>query len=66
MPPQKMTVKIEMREVVVRNICLASDMVFCMARAKAMAPRNPENQSMCWKLVGILFFLPRFRRNDKG
>ena len=47
-PPQKITVMMLMREVVVRNICLASVIVFCMARAKAIAPRSPENQSMCW------------------
>ena len=47
-PPQKMTVIMVIREVVVKNICLASDMVFCMANANAMAPLNPENQSMCW------------------
>ena len=77
-PPQKITVAMAIKEVVVRNTCnnllaelmicrneergvrsgawqlqenrtcLASVTVFWMARAKAIAPRRPENQSMCW------------------
>ena len=46
-PPQKMTVTMVMREVVVRNICLAVVIVFWIAKAKAIAPLRPENQSMC-------------------
>ena len=52
-PPQKMTVTMLMRLVVVRNICLAMLTVFRLARAKAMAPRKPENQSRCWCARGI-------------
>ena len=47
-PPQKITVTMEMRQVVVKNIWRASLTVLRTERAKDMAPRRPENQSMCW------------------
>ena len=46
-PPHTMTVLMVMRQVVVKNICRTSVTVFRTDNAKAMAPRRPENQSMC-------------------
>jgi len=48
MPPQNITVPIVTMQVVEKNICRTSVTVFLMDKAKAIAPRSPENQSMCW------------------
>ena len=46
-PPMKMTVVMAMTHVVVKKSCRTVVTVFRTASAKAMAPRRPENQSMC-------------------
>jgi len=46
-PPQTMTVTITMMLVVVSKVCRASDAVFRIAKANAIAPRKPEKKSMC-------------------
>ena len=46
-PPIKMTVVMAMTHVVVKKSCRTVVTVFRTASANAMAPRRPENQSMC-------------------
>ncbi len=55
MPPLKITVVIVMTQVVVKNIWRTSVTVFLKAKAKAIAPLSPENQSMCWNYKNIGF-----------
>ena len=47
-PPLNITVEMVTTQVVVKNSCRTSVTVFLIARAKAIAPRRPANQSMCW------------------
>ena len=46
-PPMKMTVVMAMTHVVVKKSCRTVVTVLRTASANAMAPRSPENHSMC-------------------
>lgn len=67
-PPHPITVTITIIEVVVKISRLAGVDVFLMARAKAIAPRRPENKSKCCMFIVILFLFDRDKliKNDNG
>jgi hypothetical protein len=46
-PPQIITVIITITLVVVKRVWRATDNVFLIAKANAIAPRRPEKNSMC-------------------
>ncbi len=39
---------------------------YLMAKAKAMAPRKPEKNIMCWMFMPILVLRPRFKTKESG
>lgn len=61
-PPSTITVTITTREVAVSIDWRASDTVFLIAKAKAIAPRRPEEQIDCLRqLYGLKIFIIRKR-----
>ena len=51
-PPTKITDPMTIRLVVVKNVCLAFDMVLRIAKAKAIAPRIPKIIISVHKTIG--------------
>ena len=58
--------KFDQITVAVKIICLASVKVFLMAKAKAIAPRSPDKNNICWRFQVILLRRPKFNKNDNG